>query len=178
MNEASFLVACLPVDRANSATNWLTNDNDARYQALDALDLPDPILERIYGLYKRMYSALSPRPLISSPEQLLDYNRWILLVSRPVASGKLPDPEDIVGFTLFKVKTPGLKVGLMGTDGSADARRAVRSFAVRSFNTDGVFGEVSPPVEDKLEGDVPVVRFKDAKQVLKQLGVCGYSGRL
>ena len=170
MNDGLFLVACVPVDQADKAADWLTDDDDQRYQALDPLDLPDRVLDRVYDLYRRTYASLSARPLVSSREALLAYDRWVLFTKGPVVAGKTPTPKRIVGFAIFKVKHPGLKAGLKATDGSPAAKRALLQFSIRSYNTEEGFGEVSPPLETKIRGKVPIVQASDAKRVLEQLG--------
>ncbi len=170
MEEGLFLIAYVPADQADKKTDWLTDDDHHRYQAIDPLDLPDQVLDRVYDLYKRTYAKLSARPLIASREGLLAYNRWVLLIDGRVSVGKTPAPKRIVGFAIFKVKEAGLKAGLTATDGSQAAKRALIQFSIRCYNTRGVFGEVSDPLETRIKDYVPVVRFGDAKKVLQQLG--------
>lgn len=170
MNDGALLVARLPTGQTAKSADWLTDDHDRRYQATDPLDLPEGVLDRVYELYRKAYARLSPRPLISERDQLLTYNRWILLVSGPSSPRRTPAPEKIDGFALLKVKDAGLKVGLLATDGSPDAKRALVRFAIRCYNTPGVFGEVSPPLETRIAGEVPIVPFRDAIRILKRLG--------
>jgi len=170
MDGGRFLVACIRVEETSRSLQWLTNDADSRYTAFDPIDLPDNTLRRVFRLYQNTYRDLSAQPLISKDVGLLKYNRWILFCKEHVDPESLPEDSDIVGFALAGVKAPGLKIGLMGHDGSKEGKHGVIRFAIGSFNAKDVFGEVSPPIETIVVQSVPAVEFGDAENVLRQLG--------
>ena len=171
MDSGLFLVASVHVDDVDTDAGWLTDDDDVRYRKINPIDI-DEVRDRVYEMYRGTYAGFSAQPLIPSSHGLMKYARWILFskVQVPAGEGVTITADDISAFALFKVTNPGLKAGLKGHDDSPEARRAIVRFAVRSFNADGIFGEVSPPIEDRIRRDVPVVPFEVAREVLEQLG--------
>jgi hypothetical protein len=76
-----------------------------------------------------------------------------------------------VAFVLAKTTAFGVKVCATGTNGSREAKTAVIRFHIGALNTDGVYAEVSPPIEAKLAGDVPVVPVTRAGRVLESKAI-------
>jgi hypothetical protein len=60
-----------------------------------------------------------------------------------------------------------VKIGATGQNGSREARAAILAFHIDAFNTPGVYAEVSPPLETKIDGKVPVVSAAEAKTILQ-----------
>jgi hypothetical protein len=165
VDPTKFLIADVSFDDIDDA-HWLVDDTDSRYAEMDALDVSPDTINRVFEIYRLAYSGLNNTPLIAEPNALLAYNRWILLREASTAEG----PGPVAAFALFKVKAMGLKAGLKASDGQRASKRAIIRFAIASYNAPGVFGEISPPLETKLAGDVPVVPVDVALDVLARLG--------
>jgi hypothetical protein len=143
-----FLVARLTLAESEEEMAWLVGDSPP-FVPLDPIDfLTGPDLERVYGLYRATYSRFDSKLNVEMPEALLDFNRWVLIVD---ADG------DISAFACFKTTPTGLKLGLTTSDGRPEGRQAVVQMARKALKVDGVFGEVSPPIERELVGHVPEV---------------------
>ncbi len=96
---------------------------------------------------------------VSSPEELLqDYDVWV------IAKGKENRP---IGFYLMKTTPFGIKMGLGGSDGSAEGKgHAIRQLRTL-FQRPGVYGEVSHKVRDfVLAAGTPVVCVAHVPKVL------------
>jgi hypothetical protein len=101
-------------------------------------------LSEVWGMYKESYRSIGMH--VSSPNGLLDYDHWEIFFD-----GTTP-----VAFNLY-TRTPfGLKTGVLGTDGSAPAKAAIKTHLRARYNRPGVYGEVSHAVERLTQG-VPVV---------------------
>lgn len=156
MAENLFLIATIDAEATfNSSANWITT-SDMPYSRLDPIDIPDSLLSELFQAYIQTYKPLGERMHINEGYQLLDYNRWILVRNK---NGKL------IAFILFKTTIWGLKLIACGADESKEAKRGMLSFLTKALNVKSVYGEVSPPLEDRLI-DVPKVPVDLAKKVL------------
>lgn len=163
MNDDLFLYALLPISSAKGTAEWMVDNSHAHYHTVDIVDFPEDLLENVFELYEASYGSYKSQ-LISHSHGLLKYNRWIMFYDDD-------DPEKrIVCFGLFKTTNFGLKSGLTGSDGSKNGKRAVLSFKISSFNTQGVFGEISGRLEERIIKDVPAVTFEKAKAILEHFG--------
>jgi hypothetical protein len=154
-------IARLRIDEAFAHPTWLTDDASARYQVLeDALDVPEEYVERVFELYQKTYQSYGP-PRFTDSRQLLKYDRWILFFE-----GDDHDAKHMIAFALLGSTEEGLKAGLRGSDLSLRARAAVKAFAIGSYNTPGVYGEISERLEAAIIAEVPVVPFMVARTIL------------
>lgn len=81
------------------------------------------------------------------------------------------EQQQIVAFVLYKVTPFGLKAGLGGgLKTISGAAKSLILFQIAGFNEQGVFGEISDALEDKILKDVPVVPLKQALGILKAFG--------
>jgi len=131
---------------------------DKPYEHTDYLDfeISDEI-DAIFELYKVVYKFENDEPLnIPNKEQLIEYNRWVILI----------DDDKIVGFMAMKITSSGLKLCLFATDGSEIARSAIRAFIINALNIDGIYAEVSGAPEKIVVGHVPEVSVSKVDQVL------------
>lgn len=167
MNSSLFQYALLPLSHATETADWIAIDNNPNYQSVDVLDFPQKLIDQVFDLFEKSYQKYTEetgKQLISDPNGLLKYNRWILFYYED-------DPDKkVVSFSLFKTTDFGLKSGLSGSDGTKDGKRSIVSFKIKSFNASEVFGEISGRLEEIIITKVPVVKFKDAKEILKHLG--------
>jgi hypothetical protein len=72
----------------------------------------------------------------------------------------------IVAFVLAKDTDQGMKLCATGSDGRREARQAIVAFHIEALNTEGVYAEVSGPMEAKLGSAVPVVSGTTSRRVL------------
>jgi len=143
-----FLVARLTLAELEEEMAWLVGD-DSPFEPLDPIDfLTGPDLKRVYDLYRATYSRFDSKLNAEMPEALLEFNRWVLIVD---------DDDSLFAFACFKTTPTGLKLGLTTSDGRAEGKVAVVQLARKALNVEGVFGEVSPPIESELVGHVPEV---------------------
>jgi hypothetical protein len=104
-------------------------------------------LSDVWGMYQKTYSAIGMH--LSSPHELLNYDEWHLVFSN---EGKP------IAFTMFETTAYGLKLGLLGGDGSPDGRQQVVHALRSKFLKPGIYGEVSHKVQDiALSAGAPVV---------------------
>lgn len=167
MDNTLFQFAFIPLSGARENTDWIVIDHDKNYRNVDVLDFPQEYINQVFTLYEKSYQKYTKKnnsQLISDPQGLLKYNRWILFYRES-------DPDkNMVCFSLFKTTEFGLKSSLSGTNGSKEGKQSIISFKIRSFNTFGGFGEISDRLEELILKEVPVVEFKTAKRILKGLG--------
>jgi hypothetical protein len=163
MSASRFLVARVPLDAAMAGeVRWLTGIG-APFGEVDVIDFPAADLGRIFALYKDTYGRFAPKsgsaPNFNVPlaDGLFEYNRFVLMVN---ASG------EIVAFVLAKDTDHGVKLCATGGDGSREARAAIVALHIDALNTDGVYAEVSNPMEDKLGKAVPTVPARKASRIL------------
>jgi hypothetical protein len=82
VNDGLFLVARVAADSLGETLEWLGSD-EPPFQTMDPLDfLSSAEVVAIYDLYRTQYLRLDARLNIRTPEALLEYNRWVIVVDR------------------------------------------------------------------------------------------------
>jgi hypothetical protein len=154
------LVARLTPGGLGDDVRWLVVDGPP-FASVDAVDFfGGEEISEVYRLYESVYGRFDSRLNVRMPAALAEYNRWVLLL----------DEEGAVhGFACFKTTAWGLKLGLLATDGSGDAKAALVPFLRRALNVKGVYAEVSEPLESSLVDHVPVTPSSVVGQVLGKL---------
>jgi hypothetical protein len=157
VNDGSFLVARVPPDFLGETLEWLASD-EPPLEPMDPLDfLGSAEIAAVYDLYKTQYSRLDARLNIPTPEVLVEFNRWVIVVDRF---------GTVLAFSCFKTTQHGLKLGLTASSDDAEGKAAVRAILRLGLNVLGVYGEVSEGVERVVAGRVPEVPLGVAQQVL------------
>jgi len=112
-------------------------------------------IDAVWDMYESVYRTIGMS--IKTPQGLLEYPVWDLILA-----GGQP-----VTFIFYKVKPYGLKVGLLGHDGSSTGKaHAVKGLRTK-FRQNGIYGEVSHKVKAiVLASGAPVVCAVYASQVL------------
>jgi hypothetical protein len=152
-----FLVARVSPDQLAAGVAWLARD-DHPFETTDPIDFLDsPELQEVYEMYRQTYGKLDPNLNVNMPEALLDFNRWLLMED---------DNGHVIAFACFKTTSFGVKLGLTASDGGNAARTALVRTLREALNVEGVFGEVSPPLEAAVEGHVPKVPAQSAGGIL------------
>lgn len=137
---------------------WITGTHQP-YVSVDPLDFAvGQEIQDVFRLYEIVYRPLDPLNVLS-PEQLIEFNRWVVLVDATAA---------IIGFVALKTTPAGLKLCLAATDGSAAAKSAVKALNRKGLNVPGVYAEVSGRLEKVVEGYAPVVDQAVVEQVLRK----------
>lgn len=168
MIEGLFLVARVAADSLGETLEWLGSD-EPPFQPMDPLDfLSSAEVVAVYDLYRTQYLRLDARLNIRTPEALLEYNRWVIVVDR---SGS------VLAFSCFKTTQYGLKLGLTASGGDAGVKAAVKAILLLGLNVRGVYAEVSEGVERIVAGRVPEVQPDVAEQVLGKAVVPHKDGR-
>lgn len=116
-------------------------------------------LPAIWRLYITSYAQIGLT--IKNPHALLaEYDLWEVYVDTA---------RQIRAFRLAKRTPYGVKAGLSGTDGSAEARQIFRTYIAAWFRTPGHYGEVSHKMETlAFRQDAPVVCAIDAAIILRK----------
>jgi len=165
-----FKYALIPLSLAKKPADWLLDDESEHYFDTDILDMPEELVNVVFSQYQASYENVdeTPRPkLIQDADGLFKYNRWILFYEDN-------DPnQTVICFCLYKTTDFGLKSTLGGSDGSKAGKRCMLTFKTTAFNTDGVYGEISGPLERCIIHDVPVVPIEKTKKLLNELGKTG-----
>jgi|GEM_PF-1493544 len=168
MNSTLFLCSLLPISTFSGDINWIIDDDSDHYNLTDMLDISQDLLGQVYAIYEESYRPYAKEyrqnMLISEPNGLYKYNRWILIYE-----DSDPNKKPIC-MVLFKTTEYGLKSGLMGSNGIKEAKKALILFKISSFNTQRVFGEISGALEERIIADVPIVTFENAKKILSKFG--------
>jgi hypothetical protein len=136
--------------------NWITSSNKP-FVEYDAVDIDDNLITAVYDLYRHVYGKISKTLYIKNKLVLLKYTRWLILIDQ---SGKL------AGFMLCREHPCGVKLGLTGATDTKAAKKAVVELNRKALNVQGVFAEVSPPLESVLKGYVNPVKASVAAKVL------------
>lgn len=113
-------------------------------------------LDDVWAMYKTSYAKIGLH--VSSASGLIEYDSWELFVN---------DEGKTIAFNLYKSTPFGLKTGLVGSDGSSEAKGLIKSHIKSRFNRTGVYGEVSHAVERLAEGS-PVVCAVNVPTVLNK----------
>jgi len=157
VNDGLFLVARVAADSIGETLEWLGSD-ELPFQPMDPLDFVGSAeVVAVYDLYRSRYLRLDARLSIRSPEALLEYNRWVIVVDRR---------GSVLAFSCFKTTQHGLKLGLTASTDEVEGKAAVKSILRLGFNVLGVYGEVSEGVERVVSGRVPEVPPAVAGRVL------------
>ncbi|HET6352548.1 MAG TPA: hypothetical protein VFG89_10540 [Coriobacteriia bacterium] len=157
MNPGAFLIARIHTGDELLDLDWLA-DEGAPFEPQDPIDfLLGPEIQEAYELYRVVYSVLDAKLNVRMPEALLEYNRWVLIVD---ATGK------VVGCVCFKTTDGGLKLGILATDGTPEAKSTAKRLIRGALRLDGVYAEVSGALERTLIKHVHSVPAKDAALVL------------
>lgn len=157
MNPALFLLARLRWPVATESFGWLTGDAEP-FEPLDPLDfVAGPEIQAVFEIYRAAYSGLDANLNVAMPEGLAEYNRWVLVED---------SQGDVLAFVCFKTTAAGLKLGLLGTNGSDEGKLAVKLILRRGLSVNGVYGEVSNGVEAVLTGHVAIVSVSAAREIL------------
>jgi len=157
VNDGLFLVARVAADSLGETLNWLGSD-EPPFQPVDPLDfLSSADVMAIYDLYRTKYLRLDAKLNIRTPEGLLEYNRWVIVVDR---SGR------VLAFCCFKTTHHGLKLGLTAATEDAQGKAQVKTVLRLGLNVPGVYAEVSEGVERVVSGRVPEVPPAVAAAVL------------
>ena len=168
MNDGLFLVARVAADSLGETLEWLGSD-EPPFQPMDPLDfLSSAEVVAVYDLYRTQYLRLDAKLNIRTPEALLEYNRWVIVVDR---SGS------VLAFSCFKTTHYGLKLGLTASTEDAEGKAAVKTILRLGLNVLGVFGEVSEGVERVVTGRVSEVPPAIAETVLGKAVVPHKDGR-
>jgi hypothetical protein len=168
VNDGLFLVARVAADSLGETLEWLGSD-EPPFQTMDPLDfLSSAEVVAIYDLYRTQYLRLDARLNIRTPEALLEYNRWVIVVDR---SGS------VLASSCFKTTHYGLKLGLIASVGDAGGKAAVRAILLFGLTVRGVYGEVSEGVERIVSGRVPEVPPAVVETVLGKAVVPHGDGR-
>src|ERR1700690_3901335 len=123
MSATELLVATITVDEALApkGASWLAGSGSP-YVGVDAIDLPDSVLDQVFALYKASYGRLpseapgTPTFNIQDARALLEYDRFVLITA--------PDSA-IVAFALAKTTAHGVK---MAPPARTEAERQGRRF--------------------------------------------------
>jgi len=127
VNDGLFLVARVAADSLGETLEWLGSD-EPPFQPMDPLDfLSSAEVVAVYDLYRTQYLRLDARLNIRTPEALLEYNRWVIVVDR---SGS------VLAFSCFKTTQYGLKLGLTASGGDAGGKAVVPHKDGRHYTRD------------------------------------------
>lgn len=157
MDNGLFLIATIDVDTAlNGPANWVVTTGTP-YTQMDPIDVPTSLADELFSIYFRTYEGLGMH--LQEAMGLFEYNRWILIRN---------ENNELVAAIVFKTTTWGLKLGIVGTDGSPQGKDCLISLLIKTLNIECVYGEVSHPLEEKLDNKVPQVSSHIAKRVLEK----------
>jgi hypothetical protein len=112
-------------------------------------------LDAVWEMYSTSYAKIGLH--VSGPSGLLAYDLWELFLD-----GDIP-----VAFNLYKSTAFGLKTGLLGSDGSGEAKTLIKAHIKNRYKRGGVYGEVSHAVERIAQG-APAVCAVNAPKVLNK----------
>lgn len=115
-------------------------------------------MPEVWDMYVQTYSAIGLTQS-SASEMLADYNHYMLAM----------DGDKPIAFTFNKRTPHGVKLGLIGSDGSAEGKSYVKSYLSTFHEKPGMYGEVSHAVEKLVMRSNPdVVCVDDAAEVLRK----------
>jgi len=113
-------------------------------------------MDAVWAMYKTSYAKIGLH--VSSASGLMEYDSWELFMD---------DEGKPIAFNLYKSTPFGLKTGLLGSDGSSEAKSIIKSHIKSRYSRSGVYGEVSHAVEKLSEG-APVVCAINVPTVLNK----------
>ena len=135
----------------------------SRYNPQNAVELRGderlPYVDAVWAMYQKSYEKIGL--IVGRGEELLvEYDVWEI---------SFDGAGNPVAFCLYKSTPYGLKVGLSGSDGSAEGRVAARASFTEKYFRPGVYGEVSHrPAELAKQAGAPVVCSNLAPIVLRK----------
>lgn len=103
------------------------------------------LLPAIWDMYKTSYEKIGLH--IPGASGLMKYDAWEVFFD---------EDNNPKAFNLYKTTPLGLKAGLLGSDGSSEAKSIIKTHVRDRFKRGNVYGEVSHAVERLTQG-VPVV---------------------
>ncbi len=158
MRGKSHWLAVITVDSVTRQSfDWIATGGKP-FVPIDPVDMPDDLLTSVYNLYRHVYSQIDRNLLIRNKHALLKYTRWVILID---------DAKQVAGFALYhREHDRGIKLRLTAAADSKEAKKAVVELNRKAFNVNGVFGEVSPPLEKAVKGHVPELKSSVAQKVL------------
>jgi len=139
----------------STATRVATRFMRRRIAALETKWVDDhkDYIALVWEMYKESYKTIGLH--LNGPGDLTKYAKWELIL----------DDEKPVAFHLYKPTPHGLKTGVLGSDGSAVGKAAIKSQLREVYKRPGFFGEVSHGVERLSEGS-PVVCAVNVPKVI------------
>jgi hypothetical protein len=153
VTDGLFLVARLIATEVGDDMSWLMG-GESPFQSVDPIDFET---DKVFALYEAVDGRIDPALNASSADELLEFTRWVLITDE---QGRL------MAFVCFKMTESGLKLGLTASTEAEVARSALKRLLRNALNVDGVYGEISPPVEFALVGYVPEVPSELAESIL------------
>ena len=111
------------------------------------------MLDQIWELYKTSYQKIGMH--LSGPAGLFEYDHWEVT----------QDDSKPVAFSLYKATSFGLKLGVLGSDGTSTGLGALMDNVLENLKKPGYYGEVSHAIE-KLTRKSPTVCAIHASKVL------------
>lgn len=157
MRSGEYFLARISIRQATSRSlRWVPSDR-MPYQKIDPIDIAQATVDEVFTMYSTAYGGLGDPLNVQEPGALFEHDRWVLIED---AGGAL------VGFALFKTTSHGVKMCVSATDGSRPAKAGLKALLRRVFNVDGVYAEVSDPVESIVKDHAPHVPVDVAAEVL------------
>ncbi len=128
-----------------------------RYATLEKLDIRGGqragYQDAVWDMYRTSYQAIGMH--LSGASSLLDYDEWFLF----------SDDEVPIAFACGKKTSYGWKLGVAGSDGSANGKTSLKGWLRHAFHENGLYGEVSEAIERITQGS-PQVCAEDAGKIL------------
>ena len=115
----------------------------------------DSLVDDVWSMYQTSYAKIGLH--LRGSTDMYEYDPWLLFF----------DNAKPVAFVLFKRTEYGLKLGVIGSDGSPAGKTHVVAWLGSAFEHPGMYGEVSHAVE-RLTGHAPRVCATDAERVLRK----------
>jgi len=112
-------------------------------------------LDQVWEMYRASYAKIGMH--LGGPSDLLKYTTWQLFMA-----GETP-----VAFHAGTDTPRGLKMGVLGSDGSSEGKSTLKAWLRTDYHKSGNYGEVSHAVEKLTEGS-PVVCVGHVEEVLKK----------
>ncbi|KJR41855.1 hypothetical protein MCHI_002232 [Candidatus Magnetoovum chiemensis] len=159
-----FLIAHLTIEElSNKSLDWLRDKHtNAYFKIVDFLS-PNYSTDqdKIYELYKIAYEETARIEghglLLDDKNKLIDYNKWVIIT----------DSNVYKACALIKDHKHGLKLCIIGNDGTLEGKGIAVCFSRSALNINGVFGEFSGKIEQRLIDYVPKVKVGYAAKILE-----------
>jgi hypothetical protein len=153
VTDGLYLVARLIATEVCDDMSWLTGE-EWPFRSVDPIDFET---DKVFALYEEVYRKIDTALNVSAADELLEFTRWVLITD---------EQGGLMAFVCFKMTESGLKLGLTASTDAELARSALKRVLRNALNLDGVYGEISPPVEFALVGYVPEVPCELAQAIL------------